>query len=116
MAQAMTYLPTIEGQELMFIQAIFDQLTDEEARRFSAVYSQRRRDPNMILMLAIVATIFPLASGLHRFFLDKVGSGVVHLLTCGWCWIGTIIDLVNHKKLTFEYNAKVASEIAAMLR
>ncbi len=114
MPQAMTYLPSIEGQELMFVQAIFDQLTDQEAQQFSLAYMQRRRDPSMILIMIIVAMVF--LPGLHRFFLDKVGSGIVHLLTCGWCWIATIIDLVNHKKLTFEYNAKVASEIATMLR
>jgi len=114
MPQAMTYLPSIEGQELMFVQAIFDQLTEEEARQFALSYQQRRRDPGLILILTIVAMIF--LPGLHRFFLDKVGSGVVHLFTCGWCWIGTIMDLVNHKNLTFEYNAKIASEISAMLR
>jgi TM2 domain-containing membrane protein YozV len=114
MPQAMTYLPSIEGQELMFVQAIFDQLTDSEAQQFALAYSQRRRDPSMILIMIVVAMVF--LPGLHRFFLDKVSSGIIHLLTCGWCWIGTVIDLINHKKLTFEYNAKVASEIAAMLR
>jgi len=114
MPQAMTYLPSIEGQELMFIQAIFDQMTEEQARSFAMSYQQRRRDPGMILILTIVSLV--LVPGLHRFFLDKFGSGIVHLFTCGWCWIGTIIDLTNHKNLTFEYNAKVASEIAAMLR
>jgi len=114
MPQAMTYLPSIEGQELIFVQAIFDQLSEQEAQQFTLAYSQRRRDNSMILIMIIVAMVF--LPGLHRFFLDKVGSGIVHLLTCGWCWIGTVIDLVNHKKLTFEYNAKVASEIASMLR
>ncbi|MFM7338808.1 MAG: TM2 domain-containing protein [Bacteroidota bacterium] len=98
----------------MFIQAIFDQLTDEQARSFAMSYQQRRKDPGLILILTIVS-LFVLP-GIHRFFLDKVGSGILHLFTCGYCWIGTIIDLTNHKNLTFEYNAKVASDIATMIR
>ena len=114
MPQAMTYLPSIEGQELMFVQAIFDQLTEPEAQQFALAYSQRRRDNSMILIMIIVAMGF--LPCLLRFFLYNVVWVIVHLLTCGWCWIGTVMDLVNHKKLTFEYNAKVASEIATMLR
>jgi len=57
MPQAMTYLPSIEGQELMFVQAIFDQLTEQEAQQFALAYSQRRRDNSMILIMIIVAMV-----------------------------------------------------------
>lgn len=32
--------------------------------------------------------------GLHRFYVGKIGSGLVNLFTCGMCWIWTIVDLV----------------------
>jgi hypothetical protein len=42
--------------------------------------------------------------------------GILYLLTAGLCFIGTIIDLINHKKLAFEYNSNVAREIAMIIK
>ncbi len=33
-------------------------------------------------------------AGLHRMYVGKVGSGVLHFLTGGICVIGTVIDLI----------------------
>ncbi len=33
-------------------------------------------------------------AGIHRMYVGKVGSGVLHFLTAGFCMIGTIIDLI----------------------
>ena len=32
--------------------------------------------------------------GLHRFYVGKIGTGLLHFFTYGCFWIGTIIDLV----------------------
>jgi hypothetical protein len=45
-----------------------------------------------------------------------MGIGVLYLFTVGFCGIGTIIDVVNYKKLTSEYNQKQAFEVANMMR
>lgn len=113
MPNAMLLLPSLEAQELLFIQSIFDQMNDAQAQQFAMTYQQRRKDPNVILALCIIGLLG--IPGLQRFFLNQIGMGIVHLVTCGFCWIGTIVDLVNHKKLTLEFNAKVASEIVAMM-
>jgi hypothetical protein len=42
--------------------------------------------------------------------------GILYLFTLGLCYIGTIVDAVNHKKLAFEYNTKQAQQVAAMIR
>ena len=34
----------------------------------------------------------------------------------GLCLIGTIVDLVNYKKMTFTFNQQVAIETAAMVK
>jgi len=42
--------------------------------------------------------------------------GILYFLTCGLCFIGTIIDLVNYKKLSFEYNSKEAQQVASLVK
>lgn len=42
--------------------------------------------------------------------------GILYLLTGGLCLIGTIIDAVNHKKLTNEFNQKMAMESVQMAK
>ena len=43
------------------------------------------------------------------------GMGILYFFTGGLCLIGTIVDLVNHKRLTFEYNQQMARESMAMV-
>ena len=52
---------------------------------------------------------------MQRFYLEHVGFGVLYLLTCGLCFIGTIVDVINYKKLTSEANLKIAQETYNML-
>jgi len=40
-------------------------------------------------------------SGIHRFYVGKIGSGIVYLITGGWFLIGTIIDLIKILDGTF---------------
>ena len=42
--------------------------------------------------------------------------GLLYLFTAGFCLIGTIIDIVNYKKLAFEYNQGKAQTIAMMVK
>ncbi|MEO8232969.1 MAG: TM2 domain-containing protein [Ignavibacteriota bacterium] len=107
-------LPSLEGEEMAYVQSLINDMTDTQAQQFAMAYSARRKDPTTILILALVG--FVGFAGLHRFMLNQIGMGILYFLTGGLCFIGTIIDLVNHRKLAFEYNSTVAQQVALMTK
>lgn len=113
MARMIDVLPEITGEEMIYVQNLIKDMDDDKARSFASVYRSRRKEPQMILILALLG--FVGFAGIHRFILNQIGMGILYLLTAGLCFIGTIIDLVNHQKLTFEYNQKVANEVALLV-
>lgn len=112
MAELITYLPQVEGLEAMYLQEIFNGFTEEEAGRFTSIYQVRRKDPQTILITCLVG--FLGFAGIHRLILGQIGMGIIYLLTAGLCFIGTIIDLVNYKQMTFEANKLVIQEIMGL--
>lgn len=114
MANVLQYLPEIVGDEQMFIGRLFQDMDDETASQFSNVYRVRRKDPQTILLLTLVG--FLGFAGIQRFFVDQIGMGILYLLTAGICFVGTIIDLVNYRKIAFEFNQQQAQQIWSMLK
>lgn len=56
-------------------------------------YDAPRKSKIVALILCLIG--FLGIAGLHRMYVGKVGSGVVHFFTYGICGIGTIIDLIS---------------------
>lgn len=106
-------LPELQGEELMYVRNITDKLSDEKMETFAHIYRARRKDPQTVLILCIVG-LFAIP-GLQRFYIDQIGMGILYLFTAGLCFIGSIVDLINYQKLAQEYNAKMVSDILAML-
>ena len=114
MANVMSLLPELSGEEMTGVDALVRGMSDDQASLFAASYRAQRKDPNTILLLAVLG--FVVVAGVHRFFIGHIGMGLLYLFTAGLCLIGTIIDVINHKKLATEYNLKVATEIATRVR
>jgi TM2 domain-containing membrane protein YozV len=114
MANVLELLPEIMGEEQMYISGLLKNMDDKQAMQFANVYRTRRKDPQTILLVTLVG--FLGISGIQRFITDQVGLGILYLFTCGICMIGTIIDLVNYKKIAFEYNQRQANQIAVMAK
>lgn len=114
MANVMQLLPEIDGEEMMYIQTILKDHSDQQATQFAMMYRSRRRDPQTILLVTIVG--FLGFAGIQRFMTDQIGMGILYFFTAGLCFIGTIIDLINYKKIAFEFNQMQAQQLATMVK
>ncbi len=114
MPNAMQLMPTLEPDEMAFVQGLLKDFNDAQAQQFAQIYMSRRKDAQTILLTCLLG--FVVLAGVHRFILGHIGMGLLFLFTGGLCFIGTIVDLVNHKKLTYEFNAVAAQQVAAMVK
>ncbi|CAN5765384.1 TM2 domain-containing protein [soil metagenome] len=112
--ELMLVIPAVEPDELAYLQAFTRDLSEDKLKMFVAVYNGKRRKTETILICCLLG--FVAAAGIHRFVLGHIGMGILYLFTGGLCLIGTIVDIVNHKQLTFEYNQKMAIESFEMIR
>lgn len=108
------YLPELEGDEAIYIAKLMESMDDQMAKRFANGYRARRKDPQTILLTAVLG--FLGAAGIHRFLIGQIGMGILYFFTGGLCVIGTIVDLINYRNLAFEYNRKVAQEVTSLIK
>jgi TM2 domain-containing membrane protein YozV len=114
MSNVIEYLPELEGDEQLYVADLVNDLPEDEAQRFARVYRERRKEPQMILLLALVG--FVAVAGVHRFVIDEIGMGLLYLFTAGLCFIGTIVDVINYKSIAFRYNRRQADEVLALIQ
>lgn len=114
MASILHLMPDLEPDEMNFVQTLVRDMSEEEARQFANIYRSRRREPMLILVTTIIG--FFGVAGIQRFLVGQIGLGVLYLLTAGICFIGTIIDLINFKRLAYEYNVREAQRVVSMMR
>jgi TM2 domain-containing membrane protein YozV len=107
------YLYDISPEELITINSRTEGFSDDELTHFCMIYRSKRKDPQTILLLSLLGLVF--VAGIHRFVLGHTGMGILYFFTAGLCWIGTIVDAINHKTLTLEYNAQMITETLSML-
>lgn len=106
--------PGIDEREFQALQQLMQGMNDHQQQQFFNIYRSGRKDPQAILLLSLLGLV--VIAGVHRFVLDQVGMGILYLFTGGLCLVGTIVDAVNYKKLTWEYNLKKAIESANIAR
>jgi TM2 domain-containing membrane protein YozV len=83
-------------------------LTEDELELFKSIYKARRKDPVLFMIMILLGLVG--IAGVHRFFIGQIGIGILYFLTGGLCLIGTIVDLINYKSISFEYNRKIAMD------
>jgi len=107
------YLPELDDPERSFLIQLTATMSEADVQQFAIAYRPRRKDPQTVLLMAAIGMAG--VPGLHRFVLGEVGIGLLYLFTGGLLLIGTIVDMVQHKELAFNYNRQVARRIASNL-
>jgi TM2 domain-containing membrane protein YozV len=107
------HLYDITPEELMTINARTKGFNDDELSQFCMIYRSKRKDPQLLLILCLLGLVG--IAGLQRFIIGHIGMGVLYFFTAGLCFIGTIVDTINHKELALDYNAKMITETLSML-
>lgn len=109
----MSLLYDTTPEELIQIDINTKGFSSEQLQQFVMIYRTKRKDPQTILLCCLLGLVF--LAGLHRFIMGQIGMGILYLFTGGLCFIGTIVDAINHKELALEYNQKMIGETLAML-
>jgi TM2 domain-containing membrane protein YozV len=98
----------MDAEEFMLLKQATKEMTEEQLKQFVMVYQSRRKDPQTILLVTLLG--FFVVAGIQRFMTNQIGMGLLYFFTGGLCLIGTIVDLINYKKLALEYNQKMMFE------
>ena len=95
-------------EEWSYLQQATTELNENQKKYFYMVYSGKRKNPQDILLVTLLG--FFCVAGVQRFVVGQIGMGILYFFTGGLCFIGTIVDLINHKSIATEYNRKMAFE------
>ena len=101
-------------EELSFLQHATPDLTESQKKYFYMVYSNKRKNSQDVLLFTLLG--FVGFAGIQRFVLGQIGMGVLYFFTGGLCVIGTVVDLINNKSITLEYNKNMAYESYQMAK
>jgi TM2 domain-containing membrane protein YozV len=105
------YYATFSGitpEEMAYLQQATANMSEAQHRNFLMIYSGKRKSAQDILIFTLIG--FLGIAGIQRFIIGQVGMGVIYFLTGGFCLIGTIVDLINHKGLADDYNRQMIYE------
>lgn len=108
--QLLRMFPDMEYEEIANILNLTNNMTEQQQQTFISLYQGKRRDSTLILILTLIG--FFGVAGVQRFITGDIGLGILYFFTGGLCLIGTIVDLINYKKIATSYNYKMAIESA----
>lgn len=107
-------IPGIDHEEYEFLKHITQDLREDQINTFLSIYNGKRMKADMILIGGLIGLLG--VAGIQRFMVNQIGMGILFLLTGGLCLIGTIVDLVNYKKLANEHNQQKGYEALEMTK
>lgn len=107
-------IPDVTPEEMMFLVNVMNGLDEIGVDQFLFVYKGKRKGTQEVMLMTLIG--FLGIAGIQRFMLKQIGMGIIFLLTFGFCYIGTIVDLINHKSLAADYNQQMAIESMQLMQ
>ncbi len=107
-------LKGMSPEEYAYLQQVMADLDQRQSQNFVMFYSGKRKSPDDILLFTLLG--FLGIAGIQRFVTGDMGMGILYILTAGLCFIGTIVDVINHKSLALDYNQRAAFESAQIVK
>ena len=107
-------LKGLTPEEFYYVQQVMEGMNEQQAQQFVMFYSGKRQSPSDLLLFTLLGLI--IVAGVQRFIIGQIGMGILYFFTFGLCFIGTIVDAINHKTLANDHNQKVALECAQLVR
>lgn len=114
MDRILQMMPEIEHEEYLYLTSLTKDLEEAMLQEFVLSYRSKRKSKDTVLIGALIGLLG--IGGIQRFMLDQIFLGILYLLTAGLCYIGTIVDIINYKKLTIRYNKDAAYETMMLIR
>jgi TM2 domain-containing membrane protein YozV len=112
--QLLMMLPNLQPEELITIETVTQDMTENQNQQFIILYQGKRKDQQTLLLLALLGLIG--FAGIHRLVIGETAMGLLYFFTAGFCFIGTIVDVINIKSMAYEFNQKQALECANMVK
>ena len=101
------------AQSERMVNQMMSQLPSEKQSLFMMQYQNVRKNPTT----AVLLSLFLGGLGIHKFYLNKPGMGILYLLFC-WTTLPAIISFFEAFTIAGkvgEYNEQKAREISAMI-
>lgn len=86
----MSHASYFPQETLVDVQKALENMPDDKEMY---LHYTELHDPQTAMILSVIGLLG--LAGLDRFYLGDIGLGILKLLTCGACYIWTIIDLIN---------------------
>ncbi len=112
--EIINFVKGLTAEEKLYVEQLISDFGEEERTLFLIKYKIKRRNPYLYLVLSMFG--FACLSGFHRFYAKQYLMGILQFCTCGFFFVGTLIDAMSFMKRSTEANIAISEKLAFEIR